>query len=1298
MLKRDRADFKEVRQREFRAIKERRACRGMAHDEKNLPNDLCGLALSGGGIRSAAMSLGFLDSLRERKLLRFVDYLSTVSGGGYAGAHYSSKALANLDGDDVCGESDSSSDDQTWHGASGEQPSKDQADKATGSDAKLGDRMLRFVYGGNYLRKTWLFFNRYLIGLLLVWTVLISGLLAIAAAGALAFRCLDYPVVRTAIGAIGFDGDVWLALFPSFVLLMVWAVAWTLSYLKFSARATGTVARWVFYVLVFVTLIAVASLIGAGQISFAANTADVTGAPTSATSNTTGKTIYTIVLSALAASLVPYLAPKKLLRSGLSPRNAAEKYAFWIATRAVAYGIPFVAIAFLTRENISEWNERRDDRLTRAEIAEWSPMNPMWRELLEKKTTSQPFGRIWPVGTNRTLAKQLFDELTLTSNAQKPAETDVNEWPSMEADKAAAEEKLKAAPSNKDPDHVAPSRDQVVASRTLREVESSFFDRWGHFGAYLLHHAVLDTDGARRGKFSSDWNARFHPLQLQDRLTYQVNECLKSPVFYRGLWPVASWETSQDVPAVIRVPLRFVDLAERVKLLPPDTLPADAGELRAALERQRESHLRREFRVAHLGGPSADKFEDEFARWREELNRRATEAERLNALPDNVWGPLGDVKKGPETLDEAAARERREIAVLKVNRQLMATYFGDHIRKKSVVYSANVLHEDQWTRVRWFLWSLGIFLAAGFCMDLNATSLHGFYSTQVGQSWIEPTSSFGRNIPLAELRTTRAGEPYHLINGTVQLFGTGAGRQVMQQEAFLFSQLYCGCNSLQFARTSKYMGGSYELDDAIAVSGAAVSPALSQNPLVLVLLWLANMRLGQWVDNPSDQCPQRMEGLAPLGRWPVTPLRVLANLFREPVKRRMCFVTDGGHYENLGIEPLLLRRCRLILALDAGQDTDYSFADFTRVARRVRMMHGIRLRPWKDEGAPLRLDAISPPLGKPEDDRRKKCSPDASGDDVEARSEADAAVRKRVSEEHFVILRIVYPKRDDSEELPDGCLVYVKSTLTGDEPLDLFQFAKTNVHFPHDETADQFFDPERFESYRQLGFHLGEHLCKHFGPGLLVAVATNSHDMLYNLLGTEASEAEPQERETERQAPHSAGVADADLQSSLRKIEGLLAANDDNGAMAALGKIFADHSAVVLAMPEVIRLMIQFDSEVLRSNLRGLMDQHPNEAVAALCGVLSEPHDLRIKVYAIQLLAELFKSVPTRLDPQIITALIEVLQLATPSAVIKAALKELEKLAPGNKTASAKAKFLAENDRRKAVVRTAKRFLEMAAG
>src|SRR5690606_2133044 len=71
--------------RELASVRARRAALGLELAE----GDRCGrvgLAISGGGIRSATFGLGVLQALAKERLLRHVDYLSTVSGGGYVGA------------------------------------------------------------------------------------------------------------------------------------------------------------------------------------------------------------------------------------------------------------------------------------------------------------------------------------------------------------------------------------------------------------------------------------------------------------------------------------------------------------------------------------------------------------------------------------------------------------------------------------------------------------------------------------------------------------------------------------------------------------------------------------------------------------------------------------------------------------------------------------------------------------------------------------------------------------------------------------------------------------------------------------------------------------------------------------------------------------------------------------------------------------------------------------------------------------------------------------------------------------
>lgn len=63
-----------------------RTRRGLADDVE--VNDIIGLALSGGGVRSATFNLGLLQAMQRHNVLNQVDYLSTVSGGGYIGSSY----------------------------------------------------------------------------------------------------------------------------------------------------------------------------------------------------------------------------------------------------------------------------------------------------------------------------------------------------------------------------------------------------------------------------------------------------------------------------------------------------------------------------------------------------------------------------------------------------------------------------------------------------------------------------------------------------------------------------------------------------------------------------------------------------------------------------------------------------------------------------------------------------------------------------------------------------------------------------------------------------------------------------------------------------------------------------------------------------------------------------------------------------------------------------------------------------------------------------------------------------------
>jgi hypothetical protein len=56
-------------------------------------------------------------------------------------------------------------------------------------------------------------------------------------------------------------------------------------------------------------------------------------------------------------------------------------------------------------------------------------------------------------------------------------------------------------------------------------------------------------------------------------------------------------------------------------------------------------------------------------------------------------------------------------------------------------------------------------------------------------------------------------------------------------------------------------------------------------------------------------------------------------------------------------------------------------------------------------------------------------------------------------------------------------LIYLKPSLTGDEPADVRHYASQRPTFPHETTTDQFFSEAQFESYRRLGLHVIETIC-----------------------------------------------------------------------------------------------------------------------------------------------------------------------------------------------------------------------------
>jgi len=380
----------------------------------------------------------------------------------------------------------------------------------------------------------------------------------------------------------------------------------------------------------------------------------------------------------------------------------------------------------------------------------------------------------------------------------------------------------------------------------------------------------------------------------------------------------------------------------------------------------------------------------------------------------------------------SSSQQPTKTEIQKTNRALFDMQFPGQLFSADTAFAHHVWTRDQWHRLGILLWAGAISLALGLGLDVNHTSAHHYYRQRLSEMWI-PEFSDGTQMNLTEMANTDCGGPLHLINATVHLNGPRRLPDHEPTEMFLFSRRFCGSNRCDYERSNRYANrAGVSVADAMAISGAAVTPyAVRDNLLLFYAFILTNARLGQWVRNPGEDVFLKHPAFLPA---------IFKHFFGDPEKNPYLYLSDGGQHDNTGIESLLRRRCRIIIALDASWDPQDQFLDLLRLFRRMTMFEGIR---FNSADGPVELTKIVR-------------DPDL-----------------KLSEEHFTLIRITYP-----EDKNPAWLIYVKSSLTGDEKPEVLRYREDNQVFPHDPTTDQFFDPRRFECYRELGYHLGTVISK----------------------------------------------------------------------------------------------------------------------------------------------------------------------------------------------------------------------------
>ena len=379
-----------------------------------------------------------------------------------------------------------------------------------------------------------------------------------------------------------------------------------------------------------------------------------------------------------------------------------------------------------------------------------------------------------------------------------------------------------------------------------------------------------------------------------------------------------------------------------------------------------------------------------------------------------------------------------------------------------------------------------VFMLVGFLLarriDVNEFSMHHFYRNRLVRAYLGASRSPRHRSPNAftgldldddvklwrfqtrdpstdndassDCRRGFVG-PYPIINATLN---TSAGEELAWQErkgqSFVFTPLYSGFdfavkqsalperarNQFAYQRSERYgyapgratfsgrsVEGGLGIGTAIAISGAAANPnaGYHTSPGVAFLLTVFNARLGWWMGNP------RMD------QWQETSPRqglfyLMSELFGYAgTTRKYINLSDGGHFENLGLYELVRRRCRYIIVCDAEQDEGYAFEGIANAIRKCRVDFGVVIT--------LQTTGINPPG-----------------------TEQNSTV-------HAAVGTISYPGLEGC-----GRLIYLKASLTGDEPVDVLEYKHRFPEFPHQSTGDQSFDESQFESYRALGLHIAD--------------------------------------------------------------------------------------------------------------------------------------------------------------------------------------------------------------------------------
>jgi len=358
----------------------------------------------------------------------------------------------------------------------------------------------------------------------------------------------------------------------------------------------------------------------------------------------------------------------------------------------------------------------------------------------------------------------------------------------------------------------------------------------------------------------------------------------------------------------------------------------------------------------------------------------------------------------------------------------------------------------------------------GLLVNLNYVSLHRVYRDRLMEmflpdhdaikngKWGLAKGANTKKLAKFKIDPTATGKkfdgPFHIINtNLIQIDAEKSKFRGRGGDNFILTPLYCGSNATKWCPTTQFNGGTMTLATAMAISGAAVNPhtgpsgsGATRNWLVSFLMSFFNFSLGYWAKNPRMN-PDKIKFKRPNYFRPGFFKGLLGLGFNEDSK--FIELSDGGHFENLAVYELIRRRVKTIIISDGGADLDFNFSDLANVVEKVRVDFGVEIN-FTDKDTPI--SDLLPDSAKSKSLYKEKYN-------LAKRGYATGVIKYQAD-------------KTTGTAAMEGKIYYIKTTMTGGLPEDIYGYKSGNPDFPDQSTADQFFDEAQFEAYRELGYQL----------------------------------------------------------------------------------------------------------------------------------------------------------------------------------------------------------------------------------